>query len=276
MIRVMTPETQIRVRTGIVGGLVFLGLLLYGGMLGITFITAVITIAMVWELCQIFFTLHDKLEKRKAMLGAAWLMVFINFLAPKSMVECVIAGAILFFAYYLATANRHDETLREHFLEFCYSCFILIYPVSFMVFLPMIRGSVHGLHWTVLLFLIVWAGDTGAYFAGRRFQGQKLYPAISPGKTVSGALGGLASGLVITIVYKLTLFRDMGWLAMLVVPVFVGVTAQIGDLCESFLKRAYRIKDMSQMLPGHGGMLDRFDGVLFALPVMYFCMKALG
>ncbi len=272
----MTAETMTRVKTGVAGGILFLALLLFGGMLGTAFLTVVITLAMVWELSESFFVTHDAAEKKKALLGAAWLMIFMNVLAPKSMVECLIVAVIFFFAYYLATAVRHESSLQEHFQELLYTCFILVYPVTFMVFLPLIRNSAHGLKWTVLFFLIVWSGDTGAYFAGRRFGGRKLYPLVSPGKTVNGALGGLVAGLVVSILSKLIFFSEMGILAMLMIPIAVGVVAQTGDLCESLLKRSYRIKDMSKFLPGHGGFLDRFDGILFALPVMYFCMKALG
>lgn len=272
----MTSETSIRVRTGIIAGLLFLALLLFGGFIGLTFLTAALTLAMVWEMSQFVFTLPDKKEKITGILGVSWLHIFGSTLIPRSTLEFLVLTLLIFFAYYLATANRHEHQLREHFHELCMSCFILIYPVSFMLFLPWIRQSSHGLEWTILFFLIVWSGDTGAYFAGRKYGGDKLYPLISPGKTVSGALGGLVAGLVITLVYKILFFKSMSWLSTFLAPIAVGVTAQIGDLCESFIKRAYGIKDTSQLLPGHGGILDRFDGVLFALPVMYFCMKAFG
>ena len=86
----------------------------------------------------------------------------------------------------------------------------------------------------------------------------------------------MAAGLTCTILYKLLLLREMSWLGAIVTPLIVGATAQAGDLCESYLKRAFDRKDSGTILPGHGGFLDRFDGVVFSLPIMYACIKVLG
>jgi phosphatidate cytidylyltransferase len=125
----------------------------------------------------------------------------------------------------------------------------------------------------MLFFCIVWADDVVAYFVGKRFGRHKLYPLISPKKSLEGAEGGLIGGVVITVLYKLLIFNDLHWLGVVVIPLLVGVAAQVGDLCESFLKRAYGKKDSGSILPGHGGFLDRFDGVVFSLPVMYVCIR---
>jgi phosphatidate cytidylyltransferase len=89
-------------------------------------------------------------------------------------------------------------------------------------------------------------------------------------------MGGLAGGLIIVIGYKLVLFPAMPWLAAVVMPIVVGTVSQVGDLCESFLKRAYDTKDSGSLLPGHGGCLDRFDSVVFSAPVMYGCVRLLA
>lgn len=271
-----SAETRTRITTGVVAGSGFLALLIGGGMLGITFLTAVITLAMVWEFSQMFLKLSDRIEKQRALLGSAWLVIFANLLAPRALVDTLVLSVSLFFIYFLVTAARHAELLKEHFFELCFSCFALCYIVGFMTYLPLLRGSAHGLEWTLLFFLIVWSGDTGAYFAGRRYGGRKVYPVISPGKTVSGAIGGLVSSLVFSILFKLIVFRSLSIFAALLTPLLVGAVSQVGDLCESFLKRSFGVKDTSRILPGHGGMLDRFDGVLFSLPIMYLCCRAFG
>jgi phosphatidate cytidylyltransferase len=96
---------------------------------------------------------------------------------------------------------------------------------------------------------------------------------ISPKKTVEGALGGFGLSLLISIVFKLTVIKNFGWLGILIIPGIVVIFAQVGDLCESFLKRAFSKKDSGSILPGHGGFLDRFDAVVFGLPVMYACVR---
>ena len=269
----MSPETKTRVITGVAGGTLLLFLIIFGGSIGISLFAAILGATMSYELARAFLKLSDKKEKIKALLGVAWIFIFINLLIPKTMLECLIAAFMGLFSYYLAIADRHQENLKEHFDEFVFSVFILVYVVSFVSFLPLIRDGANGVKWVLLFLFIVWSGDTGAYFVGKKYGKQKLYPLISPKKTVEGALGGLGASLLVSILFKLIFFRSLGILGMLITPVLVGAVSQMGDLCESFFKRAYGMKDSGKILPGHGGMLDRFDGVLFSIPVMYLCVK---
>lgn len=119
--------------------------------------------------------------------------------------------------------------------------------------------------------LIVWAADTGAYFAGRSLGGARLAPRLSPGKTVSGLVGGLLAGLAAGLVLGVVTWHLsgrvlLGWLALAVVVTGVSVA---GDMHESLLKRRAGVKDSGRWLPGHGGILDRIDSLLAALPVYY-------
>ncbi|MFT4045451.1 MAG: phosphatidate cytidylyltransferase [Solimonas sp.] len=132
-----------------------------------------------------------------------------------------------------------------------------------------------------LLFVLflVFAVDTGAYFAGRRFGRRKLAPAISPGKTIEGALGGLALCAVWALVAGSRVFglHDAGSIAALVgVSLVVAVVSIIGDLTESMLKRSVGLKDSGHILPGHGGILDRVDSVVAAVPVMVLGLRLGG
>lgn len=269
-------ETQVRIRTGIIGGGALLFLLIGAGHFGAAIASAILASAMAWELGRIFIQSADKNEKLNALVGLAWLIVFINLLLPKSLFEGLIFSTIGLFAYYLAIADRHTENLRAHFNELVYSVFTLAYAVCFIGFLPLIRMGSDGLYWLILFLLIVWSNDTGAYFAGKKWGQKKLYPLISPKKTVEGALGGLAAGFVISLLFKLIVFKNVSVAGVFFTSILVGTVSQIGDFCESFLKRAYQIKDMSQILPGHGGVMDRFDGVLFSAPVMYLCSRFFG
>jgi phosphatidate cytidylyltransferase len=121
----------------------------------------------------------------------------------------------------------------------------------------------------LFLLLVVWATDIAAYLAGRLIGGPKLAPAISPGKTWSGAIGGLAGALVV------------GWVAApggfgLAVAAALSVVAQAGDLMESAIKRHFGVKDSGKLIPGHGGLLDRLDGVLTAAPAAALLALAMG
>ena len=126
----------------------------------------------------------------------------------------------------------------------------------------------------LLPILLTWASDIGAYFVGRALGRRKLIPSVSPGKTVAGAVGGVLASVLVAWLYVAFVLRPIGQLGLsplgiVLFGVVVSVAAQVGDLFESLLKREANVKDSSRLLPGHGGILDRFDSLLFVLPVAY-------
>ena len=127
-------------------------------------------------------------------------------------------------------------------------------------------------------FFLIWAADVGAYFAGRAFGARKLAPRVSPGKSWEGVYGGVALALVIAAIAGQWLFQLQGgaWLPFLLLCVAVVLFSIVGDLGESLLKREAGAKDSGTLLPGHGGMLDRIDSLLAALPAMALGLKWLG
>jgi phosphatidate cytidylyltransferase len=130
-----------------------------------------------------------------------------------------------------------------------------------------LRGDpVYGFLAIVLLFAVVWATDSCAYFAGRLLGGPKLWPAVSPKKTWSGAIGGLAGAIVTALAVGLA-GRAPNLAALAVLAVVLSVVSQAGDLLESAIKRRFDVKDTSHLIPGHGGVMDRLDGFLVAAAV---------
>jgi len=139
------------------------------------------------------------------------------------------------------------------------------------------HGEPNGHRWLLTALAIVWAADSGAYFAGRAFGRRKLAPRISPNKTVEGLLGGLAAGLVVALGFGWlagVAAADIGWL--LLVAALAVLASVLGDLFESLLKRHAGAKDSGSVIPGHGGVLDRIDGVLAALPVFALGKEIFG
>lgn len=138
-------------------------------------------------------------------------------------------------------------------------------------------GVPEGHVWLLTALMIVWAADTGAYFAGRRFGKRKLSPRISPNKTVEGLLGGVVAGVAVGVLGALFADAQMRQLpaVALIALVTVGFSV-VGDLFESLLKRHVGAKDSSNLIPGHGGILDRIDSVLAALPVFALGKAWLG
>jgi phosphatidate cytidylyltransferase len=131
------------------------------------------------------------------------------------------------------------------------------------------RDVADGPFWVFVAIAVTFANDTGAYFAGRAFGRHKLYPVISPSKTVEGAFGGLAGGVISAWICHATFFPDLTLRDCLLVAVPAAVLGPIGDLLESMIKRSAGVKDSGRMLPGHGGVLDRVDALLFVTAWVY-------
>ncbi|WP_299509670.1 phosphatidate cytidylyltransferase [uncultured Rummeliibacillus sp.] len=127
-----------------------------------------------------------------------------------------------------------------------------------------------GLAYVVYALVIVWTTDSGAYFIGRKLGRNKLWPEISPKKTIEGFVGGIVVALISAIIFQWIANLDISWSALIVVSIVASIFGQLGDLVESAIKRHYGVKDSGKILPGHGGILDRFDSLLFVLPLLYF------
>src|SRR5699024_11513981 len=112
---------------------------------------------------------------------------------------------------------------------------------------------------------IIWATDSGAYFVGKYFGKRKLWPEISPNKTIGGALGGILFALVTGSIFHLVSTLDYSFVSIVGINVLISVVGQIGDLVASAMKRHYQLKDSGKIFPGHGGILDRLDSLLFVL-----------
>ena len=121
----------------------------------------------------------------------------------------------------------------------------------------------NGRAWTFWVLAVVMIGDTVAYFIGRRFGVRKLAPQISPGKTVEGAWGYIAGAVAAGGVTATFLFVRFSWLEILMLSLIIGILGQLGDLFESWVKRVFAVKDSGRLLPGHGGLLDRLDSLIF-------------
>lgn len=145
----------------------------------------------------------------------------------------------------------------------------LIYIPLFLSYLILIRNTSEGIPWIYFILIIVFAGDIGALYAGTYLGRHKLCPEVSPGKTIEGSIGGLTANLCAGGVLKHLFFPEYSWWVSILFFILVGVAGQLGDLFESELKRSAGVKDSGGLLPGHGGILDRIDALLFAAPVAW-------
>ena len=149
----------------------------------------------------------------------------------------------------------------------------LVYLPFFLGHLMLLRLLPDGRQWIFMTLIVIMSCDTFAYFVGRKIGKRKLYPVVSPNKSVEGGLGGLGGSVLAILFVKFTFLPILGFIDAVLIGLLLGVMGQLGDLFESLLKRACEVKDSGNIIPGHGGMLDRLDSLLFAFPVVYYIAR---
>lgn len=174
----------------------------------------------------------------------------------------LLVASLLAVSRYKSNRSMLENVFRQAL------CMIYI-PVC-LSYIVLIRNGAGGIHWTFLLLSTVFAGDISAYYIGSAVGKHKLCPAVSPGKTVEGAIGGIGANLAVGSLWKLYSLPAVSWQSCVIFFLLIGLAGQIGDLFESLFKRGADVKDSGIIVPGHGGMLDRIDAVLFAAPVAYY------
>lgn len=147
---------------------------------------------------------------------------------------------------------------------------IILYPAGFLFHAPLLRNQPQGMEWVLFLLLITFATDTSAYFVGRAVGKRPLAPAISPSKTWEGAIGGIIGAVGVSIAASFALNLNVLLIETIVLGMLIGIVGQFGDLAESRLKRIASIKDSGWLIPGHGGILDRLDSIVFNIILVYY------
>ncbi|MCD6497945.1 MAG: phosphatidate cytidylyltransferase [Deltaproteobacteria bacterium] len=206
-------------------------------------------------------------DKLLGVVGAVAVMASIYWLPSGLDAIMVLAGVVL--GVWLSVMLR-PGSIQEAGARVSGLFTAVLYAGVLFAFVALLKRLPQGWKWLVLLASVIWLGDTGAYFTGRAFGKHKLYPTVSPKKTWEGAFGGLVSSLAAGAVAVLWYLPELHWMGVLFGVVPAAVFGQAGDLCESLIKRAYGVKDSGRILPGHGGILDRVDALLFAAPYLYF------
>lgn len=263
--------------TGLVA-LPFLVYLIYSGGVYFAAFIAVVSVIALWEYFNIAFTVPDPSDRPGQRLGFIPLIAILT--APAivwtthkfsvDLVVCILALNLIVCALFSFTRFKTDKRVIETIVKAGQA---LIYIPLMLAFAVLIRDGSDGMRWLFFILGIVFAGDIGALYAGTYLGRHKLCPSVSPGKTIEGSFGGLAGNVAVGAVIKLIFFPRLLWGESILFFLILGVVGQIGDLYESEFKRAAGVKDSGVILPGHGGLLDRIDALLFALPVAYFFKK---
>ncbi|TWI04916.1 phosphatidate cytidylyltransferase [Luteimonas cucumeris] len=247
-------------------------------------LTAVVFLAGLWEWFRLA-EIDDTLSRTVLLLVNLLLMVALVWASRSSsggslvlFQLATVVGVIwwLLAAMWLkhyAFASDHDTHARM----FKLAAGTLAVVPAWCALALIHAAQPNGHRWLLVALVIVWVADSGAYFVGRRFGKHKLSPRISPNKTVEGLLGGLVAGIAVGVLGGMFAGADTGQLPLVAAVALLTVGASvIGDLYESLLKRHVGVKDSGNVIPGHGGILDRIDGVLAALPVFALGKAWLG
>ena len=227
-----------------------------------------------------FYSLTKKLELKAdagvGYVGAAGLFTGFVFDAPARAPEMIIATLALFVILVLITQTFRFQKDFSKMLTGVGVTFLGVIYVAFLGgFLVATRvgfenGANLSTHLLAYFFLVIFGSDAGAYFAGRALGKHKLAPTISPGKTVEGLVGGLVAAAGFGALATVWFFRELPFQWSIPLAVILAAVGVLGDLCESAMKRGAKTKDAASILPGHGGLLDRLDSLLFGAPILYY------
>ncbi|MFV0558449.1 MAG: phosphatidate cytidylyltransferase [Enterococcus sp.] len=258
-----------RVITAVAALVVFLPIIYFGGI-AIEILAAVLAGIGVYELFRMRGLNILSFEGILALVGAVFLVLPKErwfFFLPEHTDNVMLFYVIVMLLLGASVISKNTYTFDEAGFPILVSMYV---GVGFQNFINARAESL-----VVLMFglFIVWATDIGAYMFGRKYGARKLWPEISPNKTVEGAIGGILSAVVVAALYLLIYpgdeFFGYSMVIVLLITVIFSMVGQFGDLVESAIKRHYDVKDSGKLLPGHGGVLDRFDSLLFVFPVMH-------
>ena len=276
-------ETTTRVIVAAIGIPIALAIIYVGGWP----LTVLLTLVAVLVALEFFRLVEKKGPRPMAVFGAvvAALFVVLAGLDPQrgpegggfaTLLVLALLGAPVLAIWTRGVAGNPMLSTSATVAGAGYSGALL----SFGLFLRHLPGHADALHGTALVLvplLLTWASDTFAYFVGRQWGTRKLIPSVSPGKTMQGATGAVVGTVLVAVGYALLLQRfptyRIGIAEAIALGLLISVAAQVGDLAESLFKRDAGVKDSGTLLPGHGGALDRFDSLLFTLPIGYFFLR---
>lgn len=254
-----------RIITAIVAALFFIPFVVYGK---VPFTVLVYLMAMI-GLYEMFRMKGISIFSIQGILG---LLTLVAILMPKSLeetiqeittynkIELIIITTILLLIYVVLKKNK---------FTFDDASFLILGALYVGIgFYYFIETRNAGLEYIIYALIVVWSTDSGAYFTGRKLGKNKLWPEISPNKTVEGFIGGIIIAVICTSIMQVIYPFDKSWVVIIIITIISSIFGQMGDLVESAIKRHYGVKDSGNILPGHGGILDRFDSLMFVLPLL--------
>ncbi len=242
-------------------------LFLYIMKLPPVFFLALLALACLMAQSEFYSMYSVKGVSRVFGLGYGLFYLLMYYLGIQDVLLVVIFFLISVVIRLFSGVRSPERALQDiapEVLGFLYIPFIL----SLLLYIRL-----KGPGWIIYTGVTVWASDSFAYYVGKNLGKHKLYPSMSPKKTIEGAIGSLVGGVVFSCIIKYLLLDRMNIAQALLLGAVIGMIAVVGDLSESMFKRDSGVKDSSVLIPGHGGVLDKLDGIIFATPVVFIFLK---
>ncbi len=253
-----------RVISGAIGIPIVLGIVLYGSpLLFFGFVAAIVLLASYEYFAM---TSNTGVEGFPIEGGVLSFLLLLGFY---SGTQFLLLFAALLSVILFATWFFRENNVKVALGLIAYTVLGVFYIAGLGGYFLLIHNLEGGSQMILFLLLLIWAGDTAAYYAGQNLGKHKLMPMVSPNKTVEGAIANVLGTLLAALIIKLWFFQEFSLTHCLIAAFICGIIGQFGDFSESLIKRNCRVKDSGSLIPGHGGFLDRIDSLLFAGPAFY-------
>jgi len=262
----------LRIITAAVLAAIILPTLLMGGVKAISILVSVFVFVGTWELGSRLPGLRLSLSKALLIFLTA-LILLVFYICPISAIPAVVVFVpLVIFGAHLFLYNVIENTI-ESTSQMIFACAYIAIPIGHAILISRMND---GNIWIIFVLLVVCLGDAGAYFGGKYLGHRHLSAHVSPSKTIEGLIGGLGGNLLGMLLMKLVAPNLAPLWTLLQLSIVVAIVAPIGDLCASALKRRLQIKDFGSIMPGHGGVLDRADSLIPAVPVVFYFVVLSG
>jgi len=260
-----------------ISGLIFVSVLIFSILFSKISFIVVFYILMI--LCLFEFVRMIKLKSVFPYIIGTLLFIFSNILNVEDVPSRTIfeyVGVVLFLTIFISFASilfANKERVISHLGKIFLSIIYIVVPFSLIVQIPFLNSSFNYVNTTILgVFILIWTNDTFAFLIGSNFGKHKLLKRISPNKTIEGFIGGMIFTFIVSF-FLTKQFTALSQIEWLVIAAIVSTFGVLGDLIESMFKRQAGVKDSSNLIPGHGGFLDRFDSVIFAAPFIFIYLQ---
>lgn len=260
-----------RILSGIIGLPIVALILIFGNIYVIDVVFTIVAIIAMYEYLNAF-----KKDNKPAKLIAyiSCLLIAVLHVIPKGYLGYTLGISISVIIFTLF-AKVVFSNLKTKISDIMITFFGICYITLFLSFIPLLHGIENGKYLIWFILIAAWGTDTCAYFVGCKF-GKHKFSEISPKKSIEGCIGGTVGSVIIALIYAVCINKyaslNISYLYISIIAAVLSVCSQLGDLSASSIKRTVGIKDFGNLIPGHGGMLDRIDSIIFIAPFAYFLL----